>query len=83
MKKHLKQLFKADDAVLSLVYGNLMVNPKNFQKKGYSILKNSYRMFFVEVIPVPPNRFRPENKMNDQTFLHQHTVALTKILQLN
>lgn len=40
-------------------------------------------MFFVEVIPVPPNRFRPENKMNDQTFLHQHTVALTKILQLN
>ena len=40
-------------------------------------------MFFLEVIVVTPNRFRPENKLGDQTFLHGHTVILTKILQLN
>ena len=40
-------------------------------------------MFFLETIVVSPNRFRPENKMGDQTYLHGHTVVLTKILQLN
>lgn len=37
-------------------------------------------MFFLETILVPPNRFRPENKMGDQTFLHGHTVELTKLI---
>jgi hypothetical protein len=40
-------------------------------------------MFFLDTIVVTPNRFRPENKMGDMTYLHGHTVALTKILQLN
>lgn len=40
-------------------------------------------MFFLEVVPVQPNRFRPENKLGEQTYLHGHTVILTKILQQN
>lgn len=40
-------------------------------------------MFFLECVVVSPNRFRPENKMGDQTYLHGHTVVLTKILQTN
>lgn len=40
-------------------------------------------MFFIEVVPVPPNRFRPENKLADQTFLHGQTVTLTRLLTLN
>lgn len=47
------------------------------------IRRNDYNMFFMEVIPVTPNRFRPENKLGEQTFLHGHTVVLTKILQFN
>jgi DNA-directed RNA polymerase I subunit RPA1 len=47
------------------------------------VRSNGSDMFFLEVIPVTPNRFRPENKLGDQTFLHGHTVVLTKILQLN
>jgi hypothetical protein len=39
--------------------------------------------FFVEVLAVTANRFRPENKMGEQTFLHGHTVAYTKILEIN
>lgn len=40
-------------------------------------------MFFLENVLVTPNRFRPENKLGDQTFLHGHTVELTKLLSLN
>lgn len=40
-------------------------------------------MFFLTVVPVTPNRFRPENKMGEQTFLHSHTLMLTKIITLN
>ena len=40
-------------------------------------------MFFITLVPVPPNRFRPENKMGDQTFLHSHTLMLTKIITIN
>lgn len=40
--------------------------------------------FFLEVLLVPPNRFRPESKgTGEQAFLHAHTVALTKVLTLN
>jgi len=27
------------------------------------IKANTYDAFFIEALPVPPNRFRPENKM--------------------
>ena len=40
--------------------------------------------FFLEVLLVPPNRFRPESKgTGEQSILHPHTVALTKILSLS
>ena len=61
-------------------------------------MANNFRSFFIEALAVPPNRFRPENKMNgifislkntlltitiDMTFLHEHTVMLTKVLETN
>ena len=35
----------------------------NTLEHGYKIVSSGYRMFFLELIPVPPNRFRPENKL--------------------
>jgi len=32
---------------------------------GFLIRRNDYNMFFIEVIPVTPNRFRPENKLGE------------------
>ena len=40
-------------------------------------------MFFIDILSVTPNRFRPENKLGNQTFLHAHTIILTKIIQIN
>lgn len=78
-------LFSVEKEILSLVFGSLLLNQDTLEHSelGYEVISNSYKMFFVDVVPVTPNRFRPENKMNDQTFLHQHTVSLTKLLQLN
>lgn len=39
--------------------------------------------FFLEVLSVTPNRFRPDNKLGDQVFLHPHTTLYTKVLSLN
>lgn len=44
---------------------------------------NGPEQFFLEVIPVSPNRFRPENKLGDQTYLNWQTVTLKKLLELN
>lgn len=42
---------------------------------------NSFNMFFLHVLAVPPNRFRPESKMGDDKYLHDHTVILTNVLR--
>ena len=41
-------------------------------------------IFFVEVMVVPPNRFRPENRIGgDGSYLHKHSAALTKIMTVS
>ena len=82
MREQLKELYKREEGLINLIFGNIIVNQYTLKncKKGYKVLSNGLDMFFLEVIPVTPNRFRPENKLGDQTFLHGHTVALTKIL---
>mgnify|MGYP001319085722 CR=1 FL=1 len=46
-------------------------------------MKNSFAMFFLNAVFVPPSRFRPESKMGDEKYLHDHTSILGKILQIN
>jgi DNA-directed RNA polymerase beta' subunit len=50
---------------------------------GYELKSMSPSNFFIEVLNVMANRFRPENKVNGQTFLHGHTVAYNRILEIN
>ena len=78
----MRMLWKRESKILKLIFGNVIVNPDTLErsKTGYHLISNDYTMFFVDVIPVTPNRFRPENKMGDQTFLHGHTVILAKII---
>jgi hypothetical protein len=49
------------------------------------------KMFFIQKLIVPPNRFRPESQGGiggghgggDKSFLHAHSAMLVKILNLN
>ena len=85
VQDYLKRLFSKEKSVLSLVFGQVVANQSTLpsSSSGYELMSNSYQMFFIEVLAVTPNRFRPENKMDDQTFLHSHTVIYTKVINLN
>ena len=43
----------------------------------------SDQSFFQQVVPVPPNRFRPIAKVGDQVFEHSQNIWLGKIITLN
>lgn len=66
----LKSLWRKEFRLMDLMFGN-------------GETSNSFEMFFLNVIVVPPNRFRPESKLGDEMFLHDHTVVLTNILKAN
>ena len=85
VSEHMKLLWTFDDDILKLLFGTFYVDEITLseRKKGYDLIRFKPCNFFVEVLPITANRFRPENKLGDQTFLHGHTVSYTKILEIN
>ena len=68
--KILRQVWVNEQRIVELIFGN--------GKTG-----NSFAMFFLTAVFVPPSRFRPESKMGDDKYLHDQTSILGKILLLN
>lgn len=44
---------------------------------------NSFTMFFINTVFVPPSRFRPESKLGEEKYLHDHTAILARVLEAN
>lgn len=44
---------------------------------------NSFTMFFINAVFVPPSRFRPESKLGEEKYLHDHTTILARIVETN
>jgi hypothetical protein len=50
-----------------------------------------YKMFFMNKLIVPPNRFRPESEggfgggggSDEKSFLHPHSAMIMKVLKIN
>jgi DNA-directed RNA polymerase beta' subunit len=40
-------------------------------------------MFFINSVFVPPSRFRPESKLGEEKYLHDHTTILARIIESN
>lgn len=85
VREHVRLLFENNNTLMNSIFGNFVCNDwtLNNSKLGYEIIKFSPDYFFLDVIPVTPNRFRPENKLSDSTYLHPHTTILQKILSIN
>ena len=84
--EHMKNMWKFNGKLLDVIFGNLVCNQSTLQSEkgvGYKTIKFNPMSFFIEVLAVSPNRFRPENKLSENTYLHPHTVMLQKILKLN
>jgi DNA-directed RNA polymerase I subunit RPA1 len=85
VREQTRLLFDTNSNLMNLLFGNLICNKFTLKNSplGFEILKFSPDNFFLEVLPVSPNRFRPENKLSESTYLHPHTTILQKILTIN
>ncbi|KAF8076601.1 hypothetical protein FPV67DRAFT_1573909 [Lyophyllum atratum] len=76
-RAHLRRLFRNEVIACALIYGRhgpfapLTVDELSFA---------SADMFFMDVIPVAPTRFRPPAKMNEVLFEHPQNELLSKVL---
>ncbi|KAI8819176.1 uncharacterized protein EV422DRAFT_535387 [Fimicolochytrium jonesii] len=75
VQQHLKMLWEREQSILDLLYGSTSVETGK--------RTSSYRMFFSDVVPVAPTRFRPISKMNDMVYEHPQNTHLTEILKAN
>lgn len=78
VRAHLRCLFTNEATICSLIYGRQgPYAPIN--RDGLS--PASADVFFIELMVVPPTRFRPATKMGEQLFEHPQNELLNKILQ--
>ncbi|TRM68131.1 hypothetical protein BD626DRAFT_555014 [Schizophyllum amplum] len=72
-RAHLRRLFHKEANMCALVYGR-------HGACAPAVQTASADMFFLEVVPVAPTRFRPPAKMNDTLFEHPQNELLAKVL---
>ena len=75
-RAHLRLLFANETTLCSLIFGRH--GPLSPVVDGLSVA--SADMFFMDVVPVSPTRFRPPAKMGETLFENPHNELLTKML---
>lgn len=94
VRAHLRRLFKNESPILALVYAPhgplatsiLAASPSSSASPFAStsslrLPRASADIFFLDVIVVPPTRFRPAATMGDQVFENSQNLLLNGILQ--
>jgi hypothetical protein len=77
VRAHLRRLFRNEATICSLMYG---------RQGPYALINRdglspaSADVFFIELLVVPPTRFRPPTKLGEQLFEHPQNELLTKVL---
>lgn len=88
VRDQIEKLWNKERELLDLMFGRYYP-----AKEGEPYVSDSLgpRMFFLNKLIVPPNRFRPESQggfgggggNGDKAFLHAHSAMLSKVLNLN
>ena len=73
VRHHLRLLFRFESQLCNLLYGRV----KNPTRSTASLAD----MFFMDVIPVAPTRFRPASKMGDDMFENSQNSLLAAVIQ--
>lgn len=77
-RAHLRRLFHNERVMCALVFGRHgPFAPLSREQLSFA----SADMFFLEVLPVSPTRFRPPAKMGDTLFEHPQNELLARVLQ--
>ncbi|GBE80006.1 DNA-directed RNA polymerase I subunit rpa1 [Sparassis crispa] len=76
-RAHLRRLFANESVVCSLLFGR----HGPFAPLGkHNLSYASADMFFLDVVPVSPTRFRPPAKMGEMLFEHPQNELLSRII---
>ena len=78
-RAHLRRLFRNEAHMCAMVFGRHGPFASLSPDKCFSFA--SADMFFMDVVPVSPTRFRPPAKMADTLFEHPQNELLAKVLQ--
>lgn len=77
-RAHLRRLFRNEAIMCALIFGRHgPFAPLSPDQLSFA----SADMFFMEVIPVSPTRFRPPAKMGETLFEHPQNELLSRVLQ--
>ena len=77
-RAHLRRLFRNESVMCSLLFGRH--GPFAPLTPQHNLSLASADMFFLEVLPVSPTRFRPPAKMGEMLFEHPQNELLAKVL---
>ena len=82
VREVLKRMWHRNTDILSLLYAveNKHVPHSN---KIHTKYEDIYEMFFVQTVPVAPNKFRAPSKLGDQVFEHPQNTLLVTIINAN
>lgn len=78
-RAHLRRLFYNEAVMCSLIFGRHGPFAPLASDRNFSIA--SADIFFMDVLLVPPTRFRPPTKMGDTVFEHPQNELLGRVLQ--
>ncbi|RXW17855.1 hypothetical protein EST38_g7989 [Candolleomyces aberdarensis] len=76
-RAHLRRLFKNETVMCSLLFGR---HGPHAPVTADQLSIASADMFFLEVVPVSPTRFRPPAKMGETLFEHPQNELLARVL---
>ncbi|KIY73811.1 beta and beta-prime subunits of DNA dependent RNA-polymerase [Cylindrobasidium torrendii FP15055 ss-10] len=76
-RAHLRRLFRNEEEMCSLLFGS---HGPHAKLDGHGRAKVSADIFFLEVLPVTPTRFRPPAVMNGVLFENSQNELLSKVL---
>ncbi|KAI8836148.1 hypothetical protein BC829DRAFT_426249 [Chytridium lagenaria] len=76
VRAHLRVLWRREKTLFDLLYGAA-------PNRNSPRISSSDAMFFLEVVPVPPSKFRPASKMGDMIFEDPQNFHLSAILKTN
>lgn len=82
VREVLKRMWRNNTDILSLLYA---VENKHVphSSKIHTSYEDIYEMFFVQTVPVAPNKFRASSKLGDQYFEHPQNTLLVAIINAN
>ena len=82
VREVLKRMWRNNTDILSLLYA---VENKHVphSRKIHSNYEDVYEMFFIQTVPVAPNKFRAPSKLGDQVFEHPQNTLLVTIINAN